>query len=51
MPLTYGAEALSDVMIRGKGWSSIANNVGILIGFSLLFIMLNIFALRKHRKI
>lgn len=51
MPLTYGAEALSDVMIRGKGWSSIADNVGVLIGFSLLFIVLNIIALRKHRKI
>lgn len=51
MPLTYGTHALSDVMIRGKGWDAIAGNVSVLIGFSLLFILLNIAALRKHRKI
>lgn len=51
MPLTYGTHALSDVMIRGKGWGDIAGNVFVLIGFSLLFILLNIAALRKHRKI
>jgi len=51
MPLTYGTHALSNVMIRGKGWDAIAGDVMILIGFSLLFILLNIAALRKHRKI
>ncbi|WP_410771877.1 ABC transporter permease [Fontibacillus sp. BL9] len=51
MPLTYGTEALSEVMIRGKGWDTIAGNVFVLIGFSLLFMLLNVLALRKHRKI
>lgn len=51
MPLTYGAHALTNVMIRGKGWDAIASDVYVLIGFSLLFILLNILALRKHRKI
>lgn len=51
MPLTYGTEALSDVMIRGKGWEAIGGNVVVLIGFSLLFMLLNVLALRKHRKI
>ncbi|WP_339157784.1 ABC transporter permease [Paenibacillus sp. FSL W8-0186] len=51
MPLTYGTHALSDVMIRGMGWTAIAGDVMVLIGFSLLFITLNITALRKHRKI
>ncbi|GAA0137491.1 ABC transporter permease [Paenibacillus sp. YSY-4.3] len=51
MPLTYGTHALSDVMIRGKGWNAIAGDVIVLIGFSLLFMTLNIAALRKHRKI
>ncbi|MNJ46367.1 Inner membrane transport permease YbhR [compost metagenome] len=51
MPLTYGTNALSDVMIRGKGWDAIAGNVIVLAGFSVLFILLNIAALRKHRKI
>ncbi|MEF2967990.1 ABC transporter permease [Paenibacillus sp. M1] len=51
MPLTYGTDALGDVMIRGKGWDAIAGNVFVLIGFSLLFMLLNVLALRKHRKI
>lgn len=51
MPLTYGTEALSEVMIRGKGWDTIAGNIFVLIGFSLVFMLLNVLALRKHRKI
>jgi len=50
MPLTYGAEALRDIMIRDKGWESIGGNVLILAGFSLLFMLLNLLALRKQRK-
>lgn len=49
-PLYYGAEALMNIMIRGKGWSTIALDVYMLIGFSLLFMLLNVLALRKHRK-
>ncbi len=49
-PLYYGAEALMNIMIRGKGWSAIALDVYVLIGFSLLFMLLNVLALRKHRK-
>lgn len=51
MPLTYGTHALSDVMIRGKGWNATTGDLIVLIGFSLLFMTLNIAALRKHRKI
>jgi ABC-2 type transport system permease protein len=51
MPLTYGADALRDVMIRGQGWESIASNVYVLIGFAGVFLTLNILALRKHRAI
>ncbi|OZM56494.1 ABC transporter permease [Lottiidibacillus patelloidae] len=51
MPLTYGAEALRDVMIRGAGWEVIAHNVYVLLGFSLTFMLANVFALKKHRKI
>ncbi len=39
-----------NIMIRGKGWNSIALDVYVLIGFSLLFMILNVLALRKHRK-
>jgi ABC-2 type transport system permease protein len=49
-PLYYGAEALMNIMIRGKGWKTIALDVYVLIGFSVLFMLLNILALRKHRK-
>lgn len=49
-PIYYGSEALMDIMIRGKGWSDIALDVFVLIGFSLLFMLLNVLALRKHRK-
>ncbi|KHL95969.1 ABC transporter permease [Paenibacillus sp. IHB B 3415] len=49
-PIYYGAQALMDIMIRGKGWNDIALDVFMLIGFSLLFMLLNVLALRKHRK-
>jgi len=49
-PLYYGADALMNIMIRGKGWSDIALDVYVLIGFSLLFMLLNVLALRKHRR-
>jgi ABC-2 type transport system permease protein len=51
MPLTYGAESLRNVMIRGKGWSDIALDIGVLACFSLAFMALNVLALRKHRRI
>ncbi|WP_379159671.1 ABC transporter permease [Paenibacillus sp. sgz5001063] len=49
-PIYYGSDALTDIMIRGKGWDAIDLDVYALIGFSLLFMLLNVLALRKHRK-
>ncbi|MDT3428845.1 ABC-2 type transport system permease protein [Paenibacillus forsythiae] len=49
-PLYYGAEAMMNIMIRGKGWNAIGTDVYVLIAFSLLFMILNVLALRKHRK-
>lgn len=51
MPLTYGAHALRSVMLRGMGWSDIAPDIYVLLGFVLVFIILNILALKKYRKI
>lgn len=51
MPLSYAADAMRDVMIRGAGWSQIAQDVYVLLGFSAVFAVANIFALRKHRRI
>ncbi|MET3729230.1 ABC-2 type transport system permease protein [Fictibacillus halophilus] len=51
MPLTYGGEAIRDIMIQGDGWEEIYGNVLVLLGFSLLFMILNVLALKKHRRL
>ncbi|PTL38819.1 ABC transporter permease [Alkalicoccus saliphilus] len=51
MPLTYGAEALRGIMIRGEGPSDYWMQIAVLAGFSVLFISLNILALKKHRRL
>jgi ABC-2 type transport system permease protein len=51
MPLYYGADALRGIMIRGEGWSDIQTDIYVLIGFSTVFALLNVLALRKHRAI
>lgn len=51
MPLWYSADALRNIMIRGKGWDDIAFDVLILILICMFFIIANILALRKYRKI
>ncbi|CAM4248824.1 ABC transporter permease [Bacillus manliponensis] len=50
-PLTYGAEAMRQVMIRGQGFSHIALELGILLLFACVFAIGNVFALMKHRRI
>ncbi|MBS4210045.1 ABC transporter permease [Bacillus sp. FJAT-50079] len=50
-PLYYAANALRNVMVRGYDWGDIYTDVAMLAGFSLLFMILNIFALKKYRKI
>jgi ABC-2 type transport system permease protein len=50
-PLYYTANALGDVMIRGYGWDEIWLDLLVLTGFSVTFLVLNILALRKYRKI
>ncbi|OQP00282.1 ABC transporter permease [Geobacillus sp. 44C] len=51
MPLTYGADALREIMIRGNGWNEIAKDVYVLLGFAVLFMILNVVALKKYRKL
>jgi len=51
MPLSYGGEALRDIMIRGKGLTDISTSILLLLAFSVTFMLLNNFALKKHRKI
>jgi ABC-2 type transport system permease protein len=49
--LYYGADALRNVMIRGYGWGDISFDLLMLAGFSVLFMVLNILALKKYRSI
>lgn len=51
MPLYYGADAMRGIMIRGEGLADIQGDVYILIGFSVVFALLNVFALKKQRAI
>ena len=51
MPLWYSADALRNIMIRGKGWNDISFDVLILILICVFFIIANILALKKYRKI
>jgi len=50
-PLTYGAKALKDVMIRGLGLMDIWKELIIIVAFGVVFISLNSLALKKYRKI
>ncbi|EAG1700288.1 ABC transporter permease [Listeria monocytogenes] len=51
MPLYYGANALTSIMVKGEGFASFATDFYILLGFVLVFVILNIFALKKYRKV
>jgi ABC-2 type transport system permease protein len=51
MPMYYGGDALKSVMYKGLGLGDIRMDLFVLFGFALLFITLNVFALKKYRKI
>jgi len=51
MPLYYAADALKDVMYKGLPLSDISQNLYILLAFAVVFIILNLFALKKYRKL
>ncbi|MEQ8196788.1 MAG: ABC transporter permease [Clostridiaceae bacterium] len=50
-PLTYGANALRDVVIRGAVFSDISKDILIIFLYAVLFIILNSLALKKYRKL
>lgn len=49
MPLTYAGEALRDVMTRGASLYDVGPDLLVLLGFTVVFGVLNVFALKKHR--
>lgn len=51
MPLYYAADALKGVMYKGEGLLDISSDIYVLIGFAIIFIVLNLFALKKYRKL
>lgn len=50
-PLTYGADALKSVVIRGSGFSDISFQLFMLAAYAILFIVLNSLALKKYRNL
>lgn len=50
-PLTYGANALNGVMLRGDNISKVWVEILILSGYVVLFIILNTLVLKKYRKL
>lgn len=51
MPLYYGADALQGIMNKGYIFSDIQLNLLILLLFAVVFSILNIFGLKRYRKI
>ena len=50
-PLSYAGEALTEVMIKGHGFAHIWQELLVLVGFIVLLTLLDIFGLRKYRKV
>ncbi len=50
-PLSYGADALRNVMLKSQGFADIYPDLLVMLGFIALFLALNIRALRKYRSI
>ncbi|OPX86499.1 MAG: Inner membrane transport permease YbhS [Pelotomaculum sp. PtaB.Bin104] len=51
MPLYYVADALTQVMIKGNGISMFTRDIGVLLGCSSAFMLLNTLLLKKYRRI
>ena len=50
-PITYGADAMRAVMLRGAGLAEIWSDLAVLWGFIALFSVANVVALRKYRRV
>ena len=51
LPLTYGAHAMRQVMIRGAGWDGISTDLIVLAGFTVVCLAANVLALKRYRSI
>ena len=50
-PLSYGGEALTNIMIKGQGWQDNEFDLGMLVIFIIGFTILNIIGLKRYRKV
>lgn len=50
-PLRYAGHALTNIMIKGQGWSNIWFDVLILFVFIIIFTTINIIGLKRYRKV
>ena len=50
-PLTYGADALRQVMLKSATFADVWTDLSVMLGFIVLFFVLNIRVLRKYRAI
>jgi ABC-2 type transport system permease protein len=51
LPLTYGADAMRAVMIRGASFADIGVELAVLTGFTVVCLAANVLALKKYRAI
>ena len=51
LPLGWGSHAMREIMIRGGGFHAIAVDVAVLAGFVAVFMIGNVLALRKYRRL
>lgn len=51
MPLWYSADALKNIMLRGRGFNQISYDALVLVLICLLFMAANVLALKKYRRI
>jgi ABC-2 type transport system permease protein len=50
-PMTYGAQALKNVALKGYNLGDIKLDILVLLFYAVLFLVLNILALKKYRKV
>lgn len=51
LPLSYGGDALSDVIMKGYTFNQILPDISVLAIFIIVFFILNVIGLRKYRKV
>ena len=51
LPLTYSGDAMSQIILYGRGLGDILLNIGVLLVFLVALTVLNIVGLRRYRKV